>query len=187
VAKNGPAAAGAPGSDVKFALPFGASLKEKLTTILEAGAATQGLPKPSISFASQTPTRLPMCSKFVGTSASASDSKKFEAVLCSLQPDWEGFYKNILFLLQVPSAHAAQSRPMLEKIASTYRVTPEMFRKMLAPYTPLPPRPAGGTAPAMPGLAQYQDPTNSDCFDYNVIRESPPWEVPMKCGGINPY
>jgi hypothetical protein len=38
----------------------------------------------------------------------------------------------------------------------------------------------------MPGIAPYQDPTNSDCFDYNVIRESPPWEVPMHCGGTMP-
>ena len=41
--------------------------------------------------------------------------------------------------------------------------------------------PAGGMMPA-----PYQDPTNSDCFDYNVIRQSPPWEVPMHCGGHMP-
>ncbi|MEP6572703.1 MAG: hypothetical protein ABJD11_08405 [Gemmatimonadota bacterium] len=186
VAKNGPAAAGAPGSDVAFSLPFAASLKEKFTTILLAGAAKQGLTKPEITIASETPTKLPMCSRFLGTSVYGSDSKKFEGILCSLRPDWLGFYKNIVFLLQAPSSRAAEARPVLEKIAGSYRLTPAMFRKMLATYTDLPPRPAGGAMPSMPGLAPYQDPTNSDCFDYNVIRESPPWEVPMHCGGIRP-
>ncbi len=184
--KNGPAAPGTPGGDVAFALPFSASMKEKFTTILESGAAKSGMPKPTVSYASEAPTKLPMCSRFMGTSTYGSDAKKFEAIVCSLKPDWLGFYKNIVFLLQAPSAHAVESRPILEQIAASYRVTPEMFRKMLAPYTALPPAPAGGVAPTMPGLAPYQDPTNSDCFDYNVIRESPPWEVPMHCGGIRP-
>jgi hypothetical protein len=185
VAKNGPAGAGTEG-EVAFALPFSATLKEKFTTILQAGAAKQGLPKPEITFASENPTRLPMCSRYFGSWIAGSDSRKFEGVICSLQPDWLGLYKNIVFLLQVPSGRAAQDRPIVEQVAASYRVTPDMFKKMLAPYTALPPRPPSGPMPAMPGLAPYQDPTNSDCFDYNVIRESPPWEVPMHCGGTNP-
>jgi hypothetical protein len=178
VAKNGPAGSGTTG-EVAFALPFSATLKEKFTTILQAGAAKQGLPKPEITFASEVPTKLPMCSRLFGSTTAGSDSRKFEGVICSLQPDWLGLYKNIVFLLQVPSSRAAQDRPIVEQIAASYRVTPDMFKKMLAPYTALPPqRPAG--------LAPYQDPTNSDCFDYNVIRESPPWEVPMHCGGTKP-
>jgi len=179
VAKNGPAGSGTTG-EVAFALPFSATLKEKFTTILVAGAAKQGLPKPEITVASETPTRLQMCSRLLGGWIAGSDSKKFEGVICSLQPDWLGLYKNIVFLLQVPSSRAAQDRPIVEQIAASYRVTPEMFKKMLAPYTALPPQPPAGLAP-------YQDPTNSDCFDYNVIRESPPWEVPMHCGGTKPY
>jgi hypothetical protein len=27
----------------------------------------------------------------------------------------------------------------------------------------------------------------ADDRGYNVIRESPPWEVPMRCGAIKPY
>ncbi len=58
---------------------------------------------------------------------------------------------------------------------------------MVAPYTALPPRPVtGGGAMPAPVMAPYQDPTNSDCFDDNVIRQSPPWEVPMHCGGHMP-
>jgi len=181
VARNGPAGSGTTG-EVAFALPFSATLKEKFTTILQAGAAKQGLPKPEITFASEAPTKLPMCSRLFGSTTAGSDSKKFEGVICSLRPDWLGLYKNIVFLLQVPSSRAAQDRPIVEQIAASYRVTPDMFKKMLAPYTALPPQQALPT-----GLAPYQDPTNSDCFDYNVIRESPPWEVPMHCGGTKPY
>jgi hypothetical protein len=179
VAKNAPAGAATTG-EVAFALPFSAALKEKFTRILQAGAAKQGLPKPEITFASEAPTKLPMCSRLFGSTTSGSDARKFEGVICSLQPDWLGLYKNIVFLLQVPSSRAAQDRPIVEQIAASYRVTPDMFKKMLAPYTALPPQPPAGLAP-------YQDPTNSDCFDYNVIRESPPWEVPMHCGGTKPY
>jgi hypothetical protein len=181
VAKNGPAGSGTTG-EVAFALPFSATLKEKFTTILQAGAAKQGLAKPEITVASEAPTKLPMCSRLFGSTTAGSDSKKFEGVICSLRPDWLGLYKNIVFLLQVPSSRAAQDRPIVEQIAASYRVTPDMFKKMLAPYTALPPQ-----QPLPTGLAPYQDPTNSDCFDYNVIRESPPWEVPMHCGGTKPY
>jgi hypothetical protein len=181
IGKNGPAGAGTTG-EVAFALPFSATLKEKFTTILQAGAAKQGLAKPEITFASEAPTKLPMCSRLFGSTTTGSDSKKFEGVICSLRPDWLGLYKNIVFLLQVPSSRAAQDRPIVEQIAASYRVTPDMFKKMLAPYTALPPQ-----QPLPTGLAPYQDPTNSDCFDYNVIRESPPWEVPMHCGGTKPY
>jgi len=187
IAKDGPAGPGAPGSDVMFALPFSGGLKEKLTTILVAGAPSLGLPKPAITYASEVRTRLPMCSRFLGTLVYGSDSNAFEGIICSLKPDWLGYYKNIIFLLQVPSSRAAEDRPVVEQIAASYRVTPAMFRLMLATYTALPPAPPGGTAPMMPGLAPYQDPTHSDCFDYNIIRESPPWEVPMHCGGIQPY
>jgi hypothetical protein len=181
VAKNGAAASGTTG-EVAFALPFSATLKEKFTTILQTGAAKQGMAKPEITFASEVPTKLPMCSRLFGSTSAGSDSKKFEGVICSLRPDWLGLYKNIVFLLQVPSSRAAQDRPIVEQIAASYRVTPDMFKKMLAPYTALPPQ-----QPLPTGLAPYQDPTNSDCFDYNVIRESPPWEVPMHCGGTKPY
>jgi hypothetical protein len=172
------------GGEVAFALPFSASSSDKFSAILQAGAAKQGQPAPQITFASATRTRLPMCSFFVGGLTGGLGSRKFEAVLCSLAPDYLGLYKNIVFLAQVPTSLAMQDRPIVQKIVQSYRVTPTMFKKMLAPYTPTPPAPVG--APAFGGMAPYQDPTNSDCFDYNVIRESPPWEMPMHCGGYQP-
>ncbi len=182
VAKN--AASGTPVSgEVAFALPFRSSLKDKFTAILQAGAAKQGLPTPQITVASETKTKLPLCEMLLGGLTSGSQQRKFESVVCSLQPDYLGLYKNLVFLAQAPSDRAAADRPVIEKIVASYRVTPNMFKKMLAPYTSAPPRASGV---AMPAMAPYQDPTNSDCFDYNVIRESPPWEMPMHCGGWQP-
>ncbi|HEV3190498.1 MAG TPA: hypothetical protein VGY54_08380, partial [Polyangiaceae bacterium] len=81
VAKNGPAGGGTTG-EVAFALPFSATMKEKFTTILQAGAAKQGMPKPEITFASEIRTKLPMCSRFLGSWTAGSDSKKFESIIC---------------------------------------------------------------------------------------------------------
>jgi len=177
----------APGSallgEVAFALPYSDSLRDKFTAIIHAGAAKSGMPQPQLTIASATQMKLPMCARLLGGWTAGSDSTKFEAVICSLRPDWLGLYKNIVFMAQVPSSRAAQERPIIEQIVMSYRVTPTMFKKMLATYTALPPQPPPSL---MSGIAPYQDPTNSDCFDYNVIRESPPWEVPMHCGGTMP-
>jgi hypothetical protein len=183
LAKNAPSGTTTNG-EVLFALPFSASLKDKFTTIFQTNATKQGLPQPQITFASQMQMKLPMCSRFLGSITDGSKSSKFETVLCSLQPDVLGLYKNLVFYAQVPSSLAAKDRPIVEQIVSSYRVSPGMFKKMIASYTKPPPPPAGMSV--MPGLAPYGDPTNSDCFDYNVIRESPPWEMPMHCGGWQP-
>jgi hypothetical protein len=180
IGKN--ASGGSLSGEVAFALPFSASLRDKFTTILQSGAAKQGH-QLNLTIAQERKTRLPMCSMFTGSWTTGSQSRSFEGILCSLQPDILGLYKNLTFLAQVPTQLAAQDRPIVQQIANSYRVTPAMFKRMLAPYTPMPPQQAGGGAGVM---APYQDPTNSDCFDYNVIRESPPWEVPMHCGGYQP-
>jgi hypothetical protein len=181
--QNAPAGTGVSG-DVTFALPFSASLKDKFTTIVQRGAAQQGSPVPQVSVSSQTPMRLPMCTRLLGGTTAGGQTRKFEAIICSLRPDYLGFYKNIVFVASVPSNRVAQDRALVEKIVQSYRVTPAMFKRMLSAYTPLPPAPAGRASTYVG--APYQDPTNSDCFDYNVIRESPPWEVPMHCGGTQP-
>ncbi len=177
----------APGTSLQgeeaFALPYSTSLKDKFTTILQAGATKSGMAQPQVTIISATQTKLPMCAKLLGGWTAGSDSKKFEAIICSLKPDYLGLYKNIVFMAQVSASRVAQDRPVVEQIVMSYRVTPTMFKKMLAAYTPLPPMPPPSLTS---GLAPYQDPTNSDCFDYNVIRESPPWEVPMHCGGYQP-
>ena len=181
--KNAPVGSNVSG-DVRFAMPYRSSFKDKFTTIIQSGAALQGSPVPQLTYASQMPLRLPMCTRLLGSSTAAGQSRKFEAILCSLRPDYLGFYKNILFIANIPSNRVAQDRALVEKIVQSYRLTPAMFKRMLSAYTPLPPAPVG--APATYVGAPYQDPTNSDCFDYNVIRESPPWEVPMHCGGTQP-
>ena len=184
IAKNAASGTSDLGPNVAFAMPFSANLKDKFTTIVQKSAAKAKMPTPQVTFASQTATKLPMCSMFLGSLTSSSESSKFEAVVCSLKPDYLGLYKNIVFSAKVPSSRATTDRPIVQQIVQSYRVTPTMFRRMLAPYTAPPPQPPSGMV--MPVMAPYQDPTNSDCFDYNVIRESPPWEVPMHCGGYQP-
>jgi hypothetical protein len=183
LAKNAPAGSSISG-DVKFALPFSASLKDKFTTIIQKGASLQGVPVPQLTYAGESPTKLPMCARLLGGTTAGGESRKFEAVICSLRPDYLGYYKNIIFTANIPSSRVAQDRTLVEQIVQSYRVTPAMFKKLISAYTPLPRVPAGGASTYV--AAPYQDPTNSDCFDYNVIRESPPWEVPMHCGGTQP-
>jgi hypothetical protein len=183
LAKNAPAGSGISG-DVRFALPFSASLKDKFTAIIQTGASQQGGPVPQLTFAGQSPTKLPMCARLLGGTTADGQSRKFEAIVCSLRPDYLGFYKNIIFMANIPANRVAQDRTLVEQIVMSYRITPAMFKKLLSAYTPLPPAPIGGATTYVG--APYQDPTNSDCFDYNVIRESPPWEVPMHCGGTQP-
>jgi hypothetical protein len=185
LAKNAPAGSPISG-EVRFALPYSTSLKDKFTTIIQAGAQQQGAAVPQLTYAGQVPMRLPMCTRLLGSSTVNSQSRKFEAILCSLRPDYLGFYKNIVFIANIPSSRVSQDRALVEQIVKSYRITPAMFRKMLSSYTPIPPHPAPALMPAISGMAPYEDPTNSDCFDYNVIRESPPWEVPMHCGGTQP-
>jgi hypothetical protein len=179
VVKNAPVGT-AVGGEVAFAMPFRSSLEDRLTTIIESGAAKQGMAAPHITYATETKMKLPMCEQFTGGWTAGDQSRTFEGIICSLQPDYLGLYKNLVFLSNTPSSHASADRPIIEKIVNSYRVTPAMFKKMLSPYTPMPP------ASAMKFSAPYEDPTNSDCFDYNVIRESPPWEMPMHCGGWQP-
>ena len=181
VAKNASAGSSVSG-EVAFALPFSASLNDKFTTIIQKGSAKQGLPAPQVTIASETQMKLPMCSQLLGGWTAGGKSWKFEGIICSLQPDYLGLYKNLVFLAQVPANLAAQDRPIVEQIAQSYRVTPAMFKKMLSPVHCAAATSGSGVMP----IAPYQDPTNSDCFDYNIIRESPPWEVPMHCGGTNP-
>jgi hypothetical protein len=181
IGKN--AAGGPLGGEIVFALPYGASLRDKFSAILQAGAAKQGTPALQLAFASEVPMRIPQCSRFLGGWTAGSDSQKFEALLCSFPPDILGLYKNLVFLAQVPASLAAQDRPIVEQIAQSYRVTPGMLKKMLAPYT-TPRLPAGGggggfAAPVSPSQV------HTDCYDY-VIRESPPSEVPVHCGGLMP-
>jgi hypothetical protein len=181
IGKN--ASSGASGQ-AAFVLPYSATLSDKLVTILHAGAVKSGMPIPQVTLAGQTPMKLSLCSQILGGWTAGGVASKFETVLCSLAPDVLGYYKNLVFLAIVPASLAAQERPIVEAIAASYRVTPAMFQKMLAPYTAIPKMPAG-SAGAMPAVASYQMP-NTDCFDYTVIRQSPPWEMPMHCGGTMP-
>lgn len=185
IAKNAPSGSATQG-EVLLALPWNSSLKDKFTKIVQTNAVKQGLPQPQITFANETQTRFQACSRFLGSINAGKKSLKFEAILCSLKPDFLGLYKNVLYVAQVPASLAAKDRPIVEQIVQSYRITPAMFKKMIAPYTMPPPRPAVGTMPAAGAWGQAGALQSANCFDYNIIRESPPWEMPSSCGGWQP-
>jgi hypothetical protein len=58
-----------------------------------------------------------------------------------------------------------------------------MLQKKLAPFYQPPPKIAGsiGAGPAMP--MPMMDDTSAECFDLIVIRETPKYQLPQKCGG----
>jgi hypothetical protein len=126
VVKSAPAGTSVSG-DVRFAQPFSASFKDKFTTIIQMGASSQGSPVPQLTFASQMPTRLPMCARLLGSTTAGGQSRKFEAILCSLRPDYLGFYKNIVFIANIPSDRVAKDRAVVDKIVQSYGQTPALL------------------------------------------------------------
>ncbi len=53
-----------------------------------------------------------MCSRFLGGFTAGSESSKFQAIVCSFQPDNLGFYKNLVVLAQVPATRAHAECPI---------------------------------------------------------------------------
>jgi hypothetical protein len=186
VAKDAPTGTPTQG-EVLVALPWNSSLKDKFTTIYQTAASKRGLPDPQITFANEAPTKFQACSRFWGSMHPGQKSLKFEGVMCSLKRDYLGLYKNVFYIAQVPSNLVTKDRSIVEQIVQAYRVTPDMFKKMIAPYTMPPPMPAGGAMSGSSALyRQASSLQSANCFDYNIIRESPPWEMPSSCGGWQP-
>ena len=185
IAKNAPS--GTPiNGEVLLAQPYNSSFEDKFTAIFQTAAAKKGKPQPQITFANEVPTKFQACSRFWGSMTEGTKPLKFEAVLCSLKPDMLGLYKNVFYVAQVPSSLAVTDRPIVEQIVQSYRITPSMFKKMIAPYTTPPPPSAGAAMPAAGMYGAAAALQSANCFDYNVIRESPPWEMPSSCGGWQP-
>src|ERR1039458_5890542 len=71
------------------------------------------------------------------------------AAICSLAPDANGFYKNMMLMAIAPAATAAQSAPTAAAIFQSYRIPAAWLQKKLGPFSLPPPPPssgAGGTA-----------------------------------------
>jgi hypothetical protein len=178
---------------IDISMPYSATLAQKLTLIIENGAAVQGKQPPQMSITSATPLQLPpvlgQCGRFLGSFTGDQGAMKFVAAMCSLPLDSAGFYKNIILMAQAPAAIAAQDAPIAIAVFRSYRIPPAMLQRKLALFTPAPiilPSIGGGRAPAGRGSFQVPDDTGSECFDLVVIRETPKYQLPQKCGGTKP-
>ncbi len=191
IARNAPFQLGQHGTGgTDLSMPFSATLEQKLTMILEQGAATSGKPATKITITSAIPLKLPptlgQCGRFVANATNSQGQTNLMGAICSLPLDSGGIYKNIMLLAQAPAAVAAKDAPTASAVFASYRISIPMLQKKLAPFTQPPPAIAGsiggGHAVAMPMM----DDTSSECFDLVVIRETPNNQLPRKCGGLAP-
>jgi hypothetical protein len=192
VAENG-AFGPSPGAGVDLSMPHSADLAAKLTMMFQASATATGEAPQQITITSATPIALPaalgQCGRFVGKSTGTKGAMTFATSVCSLPADSRGLYKNVFKLAQAPTAVAAQEGPLAQAVFASYRVPTAMLERKLAPVT-APPISRGAMAPvsgARPGVVAIpKDPTNSDCYDLVLIRETPTNELPRHCGGTAP-
>ena len=188
IAHNGAFQLGRPNAGgVDISMPYVATLSQKLTMIVQNGAVQQGKPTPQIAITSATPLPLPpalgQCGRFLGNLDGDKGAMKFMAAMCSLPLDSAGFYKNIILLAQAPAAIASQDAPTAAAVFRSYRIAPGMLQRKLAPFTPAPVMmPGGGGGGSSPVI----DDSSAECFDLVVIRETPKYLLPRKCGGLKP-
>jgi hypothetical protein len=192
VAENG-AFGPSPGAGVDLSMPHSAGLAQKLTMMFQASANAAGEAPQQITITSATPIALPaalgQCGRFIGKSTGTKGAMTFATSVCSLPADSRGLYKNVFKLAQAPTAVAAQEGPLAQAVFASYRVPAPMLARKLAPVT-APPISRQAMAPvgaARAGsIAVPNDPTNSDCFDLVLIRETPTYQLPRHCGGTAP-
>ena len=189
IARNGPFQPGQrPGGGIDLSMPYAANLAQKLIMILQQNAALGGKPAPQVSITSATPLPLPaqlgQCGRFVASASSEQGSTKIMVGICSLPLDSGGVYKNVMLLAQAPTAIAAQDAPIAMAVFQSYRISTAMLKRKLAPFTAPPPVLVG--MPSVGGMMPTVDDTGAECFDLSVIRETPNYRLPRKCGGTAP-
>ena len=187
-----------PGNGIDISMPYTATLPQKLSMLMQQGAALSGKPVSQFTVTSATPLQLPaslgQCGRFVAAYSSQEGPMKMMAVFCSLQLDGGGDYKNILLTAQAPAAVAAQSAPTAQAIFRSYRVPGPWLQKKLAPYNAASPAAANPAATAAAaaminrstaiGIAGANNSAN--CFDLSVLRGTPTYDLPKSCGGTKP-
>lgn len=190
IARNAAFQAGQHGTGgADLSMPYSANLEQKMTMILQQGAALGGMPTPQITFTSATPIQLPpalgQCGRFVLNATSPKGPLMIMGAFCSLPLDSAGIFKNILIEAQAPSSVAPQDAPIASAVFASYKIPVAMLQKKVAPFT-APPMPAGGVGAAgiLPGLKASN--TFADCFDESVIRGYGPSQLPQECGGRLP-
>ncbi len=195
---------GANGADL--AMPYTDTLAQKLTMILEQGAAMAGKPTPPLTINSTTPIQLPasvgQCARIVASFTGPQGPMKVMAVLCSLAPNPGGQYKNITLVAQAPETVADQAAPTAQAVFQSYRIPGNWLQQKLAPVSA---NASSGGTPTAASLAagaadlreaqQIVRSTNaasaavtnsSNCFDLSVLRGTPTALLPRSCGGLAP-
>jgi hypothetical protein len=201
VAKNGAFQLGAKGPDGSdLSMPYTTPLAQKFILINQQGAVLQGQPTPQFTISSSTPIQFPAafgeCARFVASGTSSQGPKKIMAAMCSLAPDANGYYKNMMLMAIAPAATAAQSAPTAAAIFQSYRIPAAWLKKKLGPFSLPPPPPSGGAGGAtgkagagsggsIPGVGGSAD-IMSTCFDLEVLRSTPNNKLPKECGGTAP-
>jgi hypothetical protein len=191
------------GSDLS--MPYAAEVAQKFTAIIQQGAVLQGQQPPQITITSNTPIQFPaqfgQCARLVASATSTQGANKIMAAMCSLAPDANGFYKNIMLMAMAPAATAAQSAPTAAAIFQSYRIPAPWLQKKLGPFSlpPPPPAPSGAASGAgnstqnainanigsAIGMGQSAD-MMSTCTDLVLLRDTPKNKLPKSCGGTAP-
>jgi hypothetical protein len=181
-----------PSNGIDLSMPNTASLDQKFTMLEQWGASMNNKPDPQVKIASSAPIQVPVpnvqCGRLAGNFNSMTGPVAFGLLMCSLPVDTGGTYKVMFKLAQAPPNVASQEKALAGAVFASYKIAPAMLQKKLAPhFAPPPPMPmpgvgggGGGGVPAIP------DSTNSECFDLVVIRETPKYQLPRKCGGTAP-
>ena len=182
-----------PSNGIDLSMPNSASLDQKFTMLEQWGASMNNKPDPQVKIASSTPMQVPLpnvqCGRLAGSFNSMTGPVAFGMLICSLPVDTGGTYKVMFKLAQAPPNVATQEKALAGAGFASYKIAPAMLQKKLAPHfaPPPPPLPSGpGGVGGGGGIPAIPDSTNSECFDLVVIRETPKYQLPRKCGGTAP-
>lgn len=193
VVRNGPFQPGQRlGGGLDMSMPNAASLPQKLTMIMQNNDALNGTGPLQMNITSATPVPVPaalgQCGRFAASVSDARGPMTVGVLMCSLPIDSGGIYKVIFKLASAPPSVATQEHATAAAVFASYRIPAQMLQRKLAPHTAAPVMPAGGMVMPAPvgGIGLPSDPTNSDCMDLIVIRETPRYQLPRHCGGTAP-
>jgi hypothetical protein len=182
-----------PSNGIDLSMPNAASLDQKFTMLEQWGAAMNKKPDPEVKIASSIPIPVPVpnmqCGRLAGTFTSMTGPVAFGMLMCSLPVDSGGAYKVMFKMAQAPPNVATQEKALAGAVFASYKIAPPMLQKKLAPhFAPPPPMrmPMPGVGGGGGGIPAIPDSTNSECFDLVVIRETPKYQLPRKCGGTAP-
>ena len=193
IVRNAPLQLGQqPSNGVDLSMPNSASIDQKFTMLEQWGASLNKAADPQVKIASSTPIPVPVqgvqCGRVSGTFNSKTGPEAFGLLMCSLPVDVGGTYKLMFKLAQAPPNVAAQEKALAGAVFASYKVAPAMLQKKLAPHIIPPPAPRMPVGPGVGGggMPAIGDSTGSECFDLVVIRETPKYQLPRKCGGTAP-